>query len=72
MIHMHPDAWLIGQHDVQAERNQLHLAALREAKITTDDRGGLVRMARTAISSRRARLAAAGTGSTVEFCASCA
>jgi len=72
MIHMHPDAWLIGRHDVQEERNQMHLAALREARLTTEYRGGLFQMARTAISSRRPTLAAAGTGSSVELCASCA
>jgi len=72
MIHMHPDAWLIGQHDVQEERNQMHLAALREARLTTEYRSGLVQMARAAISSRRASLGAAGTGSSVELCATCA
>ena len=72
MIHMHPDAWLIGRHDVQEERNQTHLAALREARLATEYRSGLAEMVRTAISSRRPALAAAGTGSSVDLCASCA
>lgn len=72
MIHMHPDAWLIGQHDAQEERNQMHLAALREAKLTTEYRSGLAGMVRAAISSRRPTLAAAGTGSSVDLCTSCA
>ncbi|HEX4898804.1 MAG TPA: hypothetical protein VFV53_10640 [Candidatus Limnocylindrales bacterium] len=69
---MHADAFLIGRHDAQEERNQMHLTALREAKLATEYRSGLASMVRTAISSRRPALAAAGKGSAVELCASCA
>jgi hypothetical protein len=72
MIHMHPDAWLIGRHDVREERNQMHLAALREARLTTEHRSGLAQIVRTAIASRRTALAAAGTGPNADLCASCA
>ena len=72
MIHMHPDVWLIGRHDVQEERNQVHLAAIREAKLTTEHRSGLANTVRAAISSRRAAMATAGTGPNVDLCASCA
>lgn len=65
-------AWLIGRRDAQDERNLMHLAAIREARLTTERRGGLAGTVRTAISSRRQTLATAGTGSSVDLCASCA
>ena len=65
-------ARLIGRRDAQEERNLMHLVAIREARLTTERRGGLASTVRTAISSRRATLAAAGPGSGVELCASCA
>ena len=65
-------ARLIGRHDAQEERNLMHLVAIREARLTTERRGGLASTVRTAISSRRQALAAAGAGSSVDLCASCA
>ena len=65
-------AWLIGRRDAQDERNMAHLVAIREARLTIERRGGLASTVRTAISSRRQALAAAGTGSSVDLCASCA
>jgi hypothetical protein len=65
-------AWLIGRRDAQDERNLMHLVAIREARLTTERRSGLASTVRTAISSRRQTLAAAGTGSSVDLCGSCA
>ena len=65
-------AWFIGRRDAQDERNLMHLAAIREARLTTERRSGLGSTVRTATSSRRQTLAAAGTGSSVDLCASCA
>src|SRR3989304_9144201 len=56
-------AWLIGRRDAHEERNLMHLVAIREARLTTERRGGPASTVRTAISSRRQALAAAGTGS---------
>ena len=71
MIHMH-GTWLIGRHDAQDERNQMHLAAIREARIATEYREGLAQASVPARADRRLALATAGTGSSVELCGSCA
>ena len=63
-------AWLTGRRDAREERNLRHLVAIREARLTTERRSGLGSTVRTAISSRRQALAAAGTGSSVDLCAS--
>jgi hypothetical protein len=65
-------AWLIGRRDAQEERILMHLTAIREARIATEYRQGLARAARPAVPARRVALAAAGTGSSVDLCASCA
>jgi len=72
MIHMHPDAWLIGRHDVQEERNQMHLAALREARFASEYRNGFAETTRPVDAARRTTMAAAGRGSSLDLCASCA
>ena len=65
-------AWLIGRRDAQEERNLMHLVAIREARIETEYRQGLARADRSLAPARRVALAAAGTGSSVDLCASCA
>ena len=64
--------WLIGRRDAQEERYQLHVAAIREARAATKDGQGLAGAARAAAPARRLALASAGTGSTVDLCASSA
>ncbi|MEW5992626.1 MAG: hypothetical protein AB1736_14965 [Chloroflexota bacterium] len=64
--------WLIGRRDAQEERNQMHLAAIREARIATEHHKGLAATTRPAAPARRVALASAGTASTVDLCASCA
>ena len=72
MIHMHPDAWLLGQHDPVQERNLMHRVALREAKIATEYRKGLAETTRTVSPVRRLATAVTGTGSTTDLAACCA
>jgi hypothetical protein len=72
MIHMHTDAFLIGRHDANDERNRMHLVALREAKIATEYRESVAETSASAGPAGRAAMAAAGTGSNVDLAACCA
>ncbi|OGO55089.1 MAG: hypothetical protein A2V84_04115 [Chloroflexi bacterium RBG_16_70_13] len=69
--------WLIGRRDAQGERDQMHLAAIREARIATEHRRAMAEAGTTAAPARRVALATAGTessvdlGSRVDLCASC-
>jgi hypothetical protein len=65
-------AWLVGRRDAQDERNLTHLATIREARIATEYRQRVAQADRSAAPARRVALAAAGTGSSVDLCASCA
>jgi hypothetical protein len=71
MIHMY-GTWLIGRHDAQDERNQMHLAAIREARIATEYRQNLAEAPGPASPAQRGALATAGTGSSIDLCGSCA
>jgi hypothetical protein len=64
--------WLIGRRDAQEERNLMHLVAIREARIATEYRQNLARADRPVAPARRVALAAAGKGSSVDLCGSCA
>ena len=63
MIHMHPEALLIGRNDPAQERNLMHLVALREAKISSEYRQSLIQTADSGVSVRRPAIRAAATAS---------
>ncbi|MCI0581281.1 MAG: hypothetical protein L0227_00055 [Chloroflexi bacterium] len=66
------DTWFIGANDAQEERNRMHLEAIREARIATEYREATAQAARLAGPRRRFALATAGSGSSIDLCASCA
>lgn len=63
--------WLIGRHDAQEERNQMHLTAIREARITTEYRAAMAEAGAVA-PGRRGSLATGGRRSTADLATNCA